>query len=199
MPDELSDLELISRCTSGSDEGAWEQFVRRYSNLIWSAIHRTFRASSFFYAAEDAEDLFGAVFLSLVEHDFRSLREFQGRNNCSLSTWLTVVAARRTIDHMRRTSTRNLRFLEDLPEAAVAGLADGRETAEEILISTQRNAAFVSTLDALSAEDRKVYDLLFREGRSMESAADLLGITTAAIYTRKHRLIERLKKRLGGL
>jgi RNA polymerase sigma factor (sigma-70 family) len=197
MDNELPDLELVARCISGSDETAWEQFLRRFGRLVWSTIHRTFRAACHSYSQEDAEDLFSAVLLSLVEKDFRALRQFEARNACSLATWLTVVSSRKTMDHMRRN--RPYQSLEDLPEAVRDGLSDGRDSVDHLMMEQQRSGALDRTVGMLSADDRKVYDLLFRKGLSPESAAASLETTPAAVYTRKHRLIGRMKKLLEDL
>jgi RNA polymerase sigma factor (sigma-70 family) len=201
MPDDIGgqDAAIISRCVSGSDENAWAYFVSRYSRLVWSAIHRTFKASSCAYTLEDAEDLYGAFFLSLVENDFRKLRQFQSRNACSLTTWLTVVAVRMTIDHMRRQSARPVTVAG--PAAALLAdiIADKARNAEQLLMDAQRSASIARSLDSLSGHDREIYDLLYVKGVSPDDAARTMGTTAAAIYTRKHRLIERLKRSLADL
>jgi RNA polymerase sigma factor (sigma-70 family) len=202
MPADIGDresIELIARCVSGTDESAWDGLVDRYSRLIWSAIHKTFKASSYTYTSEDAEDLYGAFFLSLVENDFRKLRQFRSRNACSLSTWLTVVAVRMTIDHMRRQSVRP-RAASDPAQTLLADVVDdGARNAEQLLMDAQRTASLARSLDALSGHDREVYDLLYVKGVSPDAAARAMGTTTAVIYTRKHRLIERLKRTLADL
>jgi RNA polymerase sigma factor (sigma-70 family) len=191
--------DIIARCISGSDESAWDLFVSRYSRLIWSAIHRTFKASNFSYTAEDAEDLYGAFFLSLVENDFRKLRQFQFRNACSPSTGLTVVAVHMTIDHMRHQAARP-RTATDPAQALLAEvISDDAQNAEQLLMDAQRSGSIARSLDALSCSDQEVYDLLYVKGVSPDTAAQALGTTTAALYTRKHRLIERLKRSLVEL
>ncbi len=199
MEDVRGDKELIERCVSGSDDAAWEEFVRQYGRLVWSGVHRTFRAASFSFAPEDAEDLFSSIFLSLVENDFESLRQFQGRNACTLSTWLTVVAAHRTIDFMRRSGNRRQVSLDDPVSAWSETLSDGRDSMEAVLCNRQLHASLHSSLTSLSSDDRQVFELLYQKGLSPESAARTLGISIGAVYTRKHRLIERLKKDIQGV
>jgi RNA polymerase sigma factor (sigma-70 family) len=193
------DAAIIARCVSGSDESAWAYFVSRYSRLIWGAIHKTFKASSYAYTLEDAEDLYGAFFLSLVENDFQKLRQFQSRNACSLSTWLTVVTVRMTIDHMRRQSARPRAAADPAAALLAEVIADGARNAEQLLMDAQQSASIARSLAGLSGLDREIYDLLYVKGVSPVDAARAMGITTAAIYTRKHRLIERLKQSLTEL
>ncbi len=102
MPDD----EIIRKCLNDEDGSAWEGFVRDYSRVIWGAIHRTFHACSFAYSPQDTEDVFSCVYLSLIENDFRKLRQFRGENACSLSTWLSVIAVRKSIDYVRKDKSR---------------------------------------------------------------------------------------------
>ena len=196
MPDELLDRELLTRCISRGDENAWEQFVRAYSRLIWSAIHRTFKASSFIYSPEDVEDLYSSLVVSLLEDDFRKLRQYQARNSCSLSTWLTVVTVRKTIDHMRRQRTRPHAMMCPDDGSVAETIADNGQNIEQFLIHAQENETLARSIDSLTNGDRQVYDLLYQRGLTPEAAARDMGTSAAAIYTRKHRLIEKLKKSL---
>jgi len=164
MADDRGDSALLERCISGNDEPAWDQFVRRYSRLIWSSIHKTFRASAFSYQPEDVEDIYSTLFLSLVEDDFRKLRLFRSRNACSLSTWLAVVTVHATIDFMRRQRTRpHAASLNDDPAFAET-IADSIPSVEQLLMQAQKNESVTRSVSALSGQDREVYELLFVQG-----------------------------------
>jgi RNA polymerase sigma-70 factor (ECF subfamily) len=134
-----------------------------------------------------------------VENDFRKLRQFQFRNACSLSTWLTVVAVRMVIDHMRRQAVRPRTAVDPAGTLIADIIADDARNAEQLLMDAERSGSVARSLDGLSGHDREVYDLLYVKGVSPDDAARALGTTTAAIYTRKHRLIERLKRSLADL
>lgn len=192
MPDDILDIELIERCASQNDECAWEMFVRKYSRLIWSAIHKTFLSTHYPYTPEDAEDLFHGVFVSLIDNDFKKLRQFRSRNACTLSTWLTVVAVNQTIDFMRRETKR---FHVSIDDAQVSGsaLTDQGQDIESILMERQFTSAIKKALPGLPETDRQVYELLFVQGLVPEEAAANLGISLSTLYTRKHRLINKLK------
>ena len=195
----IADSELLERCLSNKDAAAWDMFVQRFSKLIWSSIHRAFRSTSFASCPEDAEDVFGSIFLSLIEDDFRKLRQFRSRNACKLSTWLAVVSVNRTIDYMRRQSVRPRAVSDPVTAVLTEVVADGARNAEQQLMDAQRSASLARSLACLSGPDRDIYDLLYVKGVSPDDAARAMGTTTAAIYTRKHRLIERLKRSLAEL
>lgn len=192
--DSLDDNELISRCLSGEDETAWESFVRKYSKLIWSSIHKTFRSCSFAYSDEDTEDIYSSLFLSLIENDFKKLRQFRAENACTLRTWLTVITVRMTIDHMRKD--KGSLFAENKGEDRdiLETVPDKRYGADGLLEERQMNETLGRAVEDLSPGDKRLYDLLYRRGVSAEEAAGILGLPVANIYSRRHRIIKKIKK-----
>lgn len=191
VPVKIPDKELIARCVSGKDPRAWEDFVRTYSKLIWSSINRAFRSSSFHYCKEDVEDVYASLFLSLLENQCKKLRLFQSRNACTLSTWLAVVAVRRTIDYMRHHGRYQLAGAEaDLFET----IADHTPNVEAILMKEQQKKNIEKILSDLPASDKELFTVLRDTDLKPVHAARALGISVASFYTRKHRLIEKIKK-----
>jgi len=53
------------------------------------------------------------------------------------------------------------------------------------------------SLASLSPRDGMIFDLLYNKGESPENAAQTLGLSAALIYSRKHRIIEKIKKNIG--
>lgn len=199
MSNDIHDQELLARCVSNEDPGAWELFVRKYSNLIWGSLHKTFRSYSFHYSPEDIEDAYSTVFLSLVEHDFKKLRQFEGRNACTLSTWLAVVAVRKAIDHMRKQKKHfHIISLED-ESRLLDSIADKKHNIETLLMEQQTSAALEKMIAALTPKEKQLYDLQYRNCLSPEETAEALKISVTSFYTRKHRLIEKMKKMMQGL
>lgn len=192
-PTTTSDAELISRCLMHKDNGAWEQFVRKYSKLIWNCIHKTFRSSPFRYTAEDVEDVYSAIFLSLLENNCKKLQQFQSRNACTLSTWLAVVAVRHAIDYLRRQRRCLAESCGEHGEL-FEQVMDKTPSIETVLMEKQQNHEIEAKLAALSSQDREMFDLLSGQNLESEAAAQKLGISMASFYTRKHRLIDKFKK-----
>jgi len=193
---DLGESGLIKRCLSGNDKTAWETFVRQYSRVIWGSIHKTFKTYSFQNSKEDAEDIYSSVFLSLVEDDFRRLRQFRSEDACTLPTWLTVVTVRKTIDYIRRDK-RQLFVETELEEGdLLANHPDRCNGADALLEQKQKSTALESALAELSPGDRETYDLLFVKGLPPERVAERLGVSVSAIYSRKNRMIGKLKKSL---
>lgn len=194
MPsNQISDSEVISRCLDFEDGPSWELFVRRYSKLIWSSIHKVLRTASFRYTLEDAEDVYSGIFLSLLQNDCRKLRQFQARNGCKLSTWLSVVAVRATIDFVRQQNRQAQHTLNE-DELAFDSLQEPKPNIEAALLEMEQRTAFEQALHALPESDRQLLHLQQSENLTPADAARKLGISVTAFYTRKHRLTERLKK-----
>lgn len=202
MTDRLNDYELVRKCLYDDDGTAWEIFVRKYSKLIWSSIHKTFCSYTFHYCKEDIEDIediYSFVFLSLIEDDFRRLRQFRNENACSLSTWLTVITVRMTIDYMRKDKKHF--FIESGGEErdVLELIPDRKNCAEKILEEKQTGESLKKSIDALLPQDKIIYDMLYNRGISYEETAKMLGMSVESVYTRKHRIIARIKKNIEGV
>ena len=191
------DSYIIERCLNASDPEAWEEFVRTYADLVWHTIHRTFALYNFAYQKEDAEDLFNAIFLALIEGNFGKLRQFRGDNNCSLSTWLAVVAGRRTIDFIRQDKGHLSIGPADADGDIWAAIADGGCPADTLLAEKQNLEILAREVRLFMPRDRLIYHLIFVRECSAEETAKLLGLSAGLVYSRKHRIIQRLKKILS--
>jgi RNA polymerase sigma factor (sigma-70 family) len=78
--------------------GAFEQLLQRYRALVFSVFH----SPGFDVPRDQLDDLFQSFVVALASRDFRKLRSFEGRNDCSLATFLQVVATRFALDERRR-------------------------------------------------------------------------------------------------
>jgi len=101
---------LIAGCLKG-EEAAWNNFVRQYSGLVYHRIKTTLSSHYHYSSQHLIDDIFQDIFLSLVKDDYVQLRRFRGDHNCTLASWLRMIATRRTIDHLRKFN-----FLTELLE-----------------------------------------------------------------------------------
>lgn len=97
----MSTEEFIQKLVAGSKEH-WDEFVERYNKLIY----KTFHAPSFHFSKEEIEDLFHDFMVAMLKDDCRKLRLFEGRNNCSLPTYLRKIAVNLAIDRQKRNIRR---------------------------------------------------------------------------------------------
>jgi RNA polymerase sigma-70 factor, ECF subfamily len=96
-----SDTKLIKACLA-QDKVAWDMFVEKYSRLICHAIVITLKKHLTAPENQVVDDLFHTVFLSLIENNYKKLRQFKWKSK--LSSWLHIIAVRTTIDYLRKQS-----------------------------------------------------------------------------------------------
>ena len=196
MTDQRTDNELIKRCLHNGDREAWEAFVRRYSRLIWNSIHKTFHSYSFQYTEEDIEDIYSTLFLSLVENDFKKMRQFRGENSCAVSTWLTIITVRLTIDYMRKDKRHHVLKSNQEDKAVWESIPDSKYRVDKLIEEKQMDESLKKSMAALSPRDELICDLLYNKGFSPEDTAKMLGLSVSAVYTRKHRIIGKIQKNI---
>ena len=184
--------ELLEGCILGEKE-AWDEFVESYSSLIYFHIHRCLCAHAVQAKREDVEDLYHSVFQTLLEDDRRRLRQFEGR--CSLASWIQIITSRTVIDSLRKGRSTIPLDAEDRDGIALhERVSDPRPGAEEEVLDTQRRALLKKALREISAEDRLLAVLAYHREMPIEEIADVMKLSKEAVYTRKHRLHEKLRK-----
>lgn len=190
----LSDKELLRLC-SESDPAAWDFFVEKYSKLVFNSIHATLRKYSSDFLREDVEDIYSQVFLSLLENDYRRLKQFRGDRNSSAATWLNVIAMNRTLNYITRTKThislddendtsRAIRFQKKSPQHSVTTqLSDAEESR---LLSM--------LIDKLKDEEKLILRY-YLEGLSSKEIGRIVGKTQNAADS----LLSRIRKKLKDI
>ncbi len=181
---------LLSRCFEG-DKVSWDAFVQRYSRLIYHTIAKTLDRHSGEWSRELVDDLFQDIFLAFVKDDFAHLRRFRGDGGCTLASWLRMVAARRTIDHLRRPKLPAEPFDERLHDGPTGSLENflGHEPIQWV----------AKAVEMLAPRERILIDLLFRQNFAAQDVAAILHLSVGAVYTQKSRILARLRKTLGNL
>jgi len=92
------DEQALLDAVFAHEPGADEALIERYRGLLYSVFH----APGFGFPADYVDDLFQSFVLSLLKDDFAKLRAFEGRNRCSLATFLQTVATRFVLDERRK-------------------------------------------------------------------------------------------------
>jgi RNA polymerase sigma-70 factor (ECF subfamily) len=177
----------LQRCLH-HEPGAWNDFVDRFLGLIYHVIQHTSHLRSVPLTPEDTEDIAAEILLQLVANDYSALRQFRGQ--CSLATYLTVIARRTCIHelgkygggpegHARADGRRPAADLEDRPRAQV-----GLEKLEEVQKLLRR----------LPARERQVVRLFYVEGRSYEEISTAIDIPVNSIGPILSRARQKLRK-----
>lgn len=193
MPETSDDVRLLSDCISGKKE-AWDSFVLRFSRLIYYAITSTLRLHNHNLPRDDVDDLYNGVFVSLLDNDFRKLRQYEGRDGCTLPSWIRLITVRHTIDFLR--SRKDHVSLNDDNEGGrplVETLEDRGESFEERLESAQAGRALAKAIAELPASDRLFMELFYEKELSPEEIAEIMNVSVNTVYSRKNRVREKLK------
>lgn len=191
IPEE--DRRLLDGCFSG-DRKAAELLIRRFSGLVYRFVQQTLIVKSVSYSRQDLEDLHNTVFLQLFENACKRLRQFQGKNGCSLTSWIRIITVRIVLGHLRQKGLDALAWqkrkmsFEDLPEisGSDAGTWEKIESAEQALL-------LKNGVQSLGARDRLLVKLHFEQGLSMAEVAEAMNLSRENAYTIKHRAIKRVK------
>ena len=180
-----SDHELLKGCVSGS-KNAWDSFLDKYSKLIYHTIYKTLRVHEAPLNPDDVNDLFQEVATSLCAEKCKKLRVFDPGKGCSLSSWLRMIAVRTTIDSLRKR-----RVVSSVEELAV----EPSQTGEQESIAEQDTVnAVKELLKSLPAKDKLLIELSYMRELPPEEVAQMLSISVGAFYTRKNRILEKLRK-----
>ncbi len=91
------DRRLLDQCLEQSPR-AWENFVDRFLGLVVHVVNHAAQSRQIPLTSEQRDDLVADVFMALVDDQFAVLRRF--RRNCSLATYLAVIARRIVVRSM---------------------------------------------------------------------------------------------------
>jgi RNA polymerase sigma-70 factor, ECF subfamily len=187
------DQTLINSLIAG-DRSEWERFVNDHTKLVYATVRRTLTGCNFHTVSDnDVEDLHAAVFSSLVEDGYRRLRLFKG--NCSLASWIRVIAVRKVLDFVRheipkRDSEVHITDNEDRP---LEDLAVDNSSPAQPLMDAERVNAVKDCLKRLPPRERLILTL-YAEGRKAEDVARLVSISVANVYVIQHRALGQVRQ-----
>jgi RNA polymerase sigma factor (sigma-70 family) len=201
MTTQADDKAILAGCLAGQ-RTAREVLVRRFSNLVYASIQGAAKSKAAVLSMQDREDLHSTVFVLLFEHRCRKLRQFRGKNGCTLASWIRMITVRAVLDHLRRG-----RDALAQPERVVGMDRIGEPVqpgpgALSHLIADEQKRMMEESLQTLSARDRLMIRMHCLEGRPLSHVAQVLHLSDANVHSVKHRAIGRLKKaidmRLGN-
>lgn len=163
---------------------AWEDFVDRFLGLVVHVITHTAKSRSIRLSSQDQEDLAAEVFLKLVQDDFAILRRF--RRECSLATYLTVIARRVVVKELikRKVTSR-------LNSESAAGLEQNSAPPEERIASEEEVERLLSGLNGPEAEVVRLYHL---EGKSYREISSKVGMPENSVGPTLSRAREKMRQ-----
>jgi len=184
---------LLAKCFAGDRTGS-EALVRRFSDLVYKTVQYTLRARQVPFTGQDLEDLHNTVFLNLFERGCRKLRQYQGRNGCSLATWIRLVAVRIILNHLR-TKGPDAAFGQKkrISIDELAPMQGGEADALTLVERAEQERLLQEGIQNLTPRERMFVKLHFRQGLPVEQVARTMQMSIENAYTVKHRTVQRLK------
>lgn len=182
------DRELLKRCLAG-EPSSWNDFVDRFLGLFIHVVQHSAHARSVRLNSEDVDDLCAEVFLALLDRDFAVLRQFRGQ--CSLATYLTVIARRIIVREMAQRRMAEALGHVHAHQAAVDLSGIERREVQRIddRDELQRMLAGLPDMDA------KIVRQYHLEGRSYREISAVLGVPENSIGPTLSRARAKLRGR----
>lgn len=189
----MDDLEFVRRCLS-RDKQAWDEFVSKYSRLIYNYIYSVLKVKGSLASEETVNDLFQEIFLILTQDNFKKLSSFKAKNGCTLATWLRQVTVNFTIDYLRKLKPALSLDQENDDERSLKEiLADDSPLASDTFHHQEKLLHLKDCIKALEKNDKYFLELHLNRGLALEDLKEHLRISRGAIDMRKHRIIQRLR------
>ena len=174
-----SDEVLIQRI-AGGDRLAMQVLFARHHVRVYRFVLRLVRNES------TAEDLISEVFLDV----WRQAGRFEGR--ATVSTWLLAIARFKALSALRRKTET------ELDEETAEAIEDTADTPDVTLEKKDKSEVLRKCLSVLSPDHREIIDLVYYHEKSVEEAAEIIGIPEATVKTRmfyaRKKLAEALKE-----
>ena len=167
---------ILARIADG-ENGSFELLIEKYGNLVWSI------GKKFLYRQSDLEDAVQEVFIAI----WKSADKFDP-NKAKEITFVSMIARRRFIDHLRKISKhKNLESIDDDNS--------GHQLYKESLLNESTDLQLVkNAIQSLDIDDQELLNLSVYQGYSHSEISKLLNIPLGTVKTRIRRNLIKLKE-----
>lgn len=190
----LSEKDLLNACCTG-DKNAWDAFVEKYTNLIYHTVHKTLKTyySDFLY--QDVEDIHNSIFLSLMENDYKKLRQYKGINGCTVSSYLMVITANFTLNFIKRYKSHvPIESDSNDNRDVIENISAAHSQPDEEFVNIDHDKILKELIEELNSNDKLFLKLYYEKELPPEEIAEILNLSVSAIYSKKNRITDKLKK-----
>lgn len=175
---ETSDQAVIARVAAGEGD-AMRILFARHSVKVFRFLTRLVGD------AATAEDLVSEVFLEA----WRQAARFEARSR--LATWLLAIARHKALSALRQRSAQG-------SDAGLEAIADAADNPEMALQKRDTGAILRDCLKQLSSAHREIIDLIYYHGRTIDDAAQILGVPQNTVKTRMFHARKRIADLLAA-
>ncbi len=180
----MSDAEMARRCRR-EDAEAWRELIRRFTPLVYRLAYRMLSNQ------QEAEDAAQETFMK-IHSSFESFDPTR-----PLAPWISRITYNACLKRFQGISRIRTVPLESSPALS---LDDQRNSNPESDASLgEEKAILMNALSRLSAQDRILLDLRYREGLSDAEVSEATGMSVNTVKTRIFRARASLKKILSPL
>ncbi len=179
---ESSDGDLLNKIAAG-DRLAMRTLYGRHNVRVFRFVLRLIGDES------KAEDIVSEVFFDV----WRQAARFEGRSQ--VSTWILAIARYKAISILRQ---RKDEMVED---DVVEAIADDSDDPQVSLEKKDTSILLQKCLRQLSPEHREIIDLVYYHEKSVEEAAEIVGVPRNTVKTRMfyaRKRIADLLEQAGG-
>ncbi len=187
------DRQMIEQCLNGSSK-AWRSFIDQFSSLVYYSIKNVLKDSSGNYSKEELEDLHNDVFVSIMENRGKKLRLYEGKNGCSLSTWIRIIAVRVAIDQIRKKKQTI-----SMSEESCVREVEKKNTDFDPVISMEndeKKEILKKIIEEMPSRDRLFIKLFYYENVSPKEMAKIYNTSISSVYSRGSYLKDKIKEKI---
>jgi RNA polymerase sigma factor (sigma-70 family) len=182
----LTVTELIDACIAQRPE-SWEEFLRRYANLIYSTILKVGLPD------EDQEDAFQSSIL-VIYADLGRLR-----NRESLASWIVGITYRQAINRIRSRTRARETALEEGDEGSGRVMVDPPDSGDlpdHSRVELERAQQIAEALERLPGRCRRLLQILFYEDPSPDygEISRREGLPVGSIGPTRARCLEKMRR-----
>lgn len=179
---------LIERCIR-REEKAWEEFIRRFSGLLFYSAKERLRRGGFSFSHQDVEDIVQHVFTE-IWHKGR-LEDVRDRKR--ITAWLSIVAQTRALNYMRKKRERLLGENE-------INRIDNLVNEDQCIYNNELMERLGSLTQAFEARDKIIFKLCIIYGKTHREIARFMNMplnTVSTIIARKKKFLQKKLKENG--
>jgi RNA polymerase sigma factor (sigma-70 family) len=190
----MDDLEFAGKCAK-AERIAWEEFLQKYSRLIYSYINSIIRIKGHVFEPSVIEEIFQEIIASLIQNNFKKLKTYQGENSASLASWLRRVTINFSLDYLRKKKPSLVSIDEPIEgDLFLSEIIPYRSlSAAEELLKKEKTETLTDCIQRLDLDDKLFLELNIKRGLSLEELKNFFRVSRGAIDMRRSRIVERLK------
>ncbi|MGA1824299.1 MAG: RNA polymerase sigma factor, partial [bacterium] len=163
------------------DKKAWDLFVEKYGNIIYSYINRTLKRYHYSFQNDEIEEIFDRIFVALLDRECRRLRNFRGENERSFVAYLREISFHLTIDFLREQKS-----FVDLEEIQYRIADDDKYRKIEI---KDLKKLINELKEGLSDRHHYLFKLIYEEDLSLSNVAEIMALKINAVHQLKFRMV----------